>query len=362
MKKNIILALFALLFFSVISYAQDLDLIVPVPEDSTVIQEPAKKKGLIQWFKRWRDNTLRAGIDTNYIQIPKQKWLVTTGFKTSRSTSQIYWPNATEMADEGNPGHIFDNFESAIYKYTSKPTLAVSIGLAYKGFGLTISPKIVNTNKAKGLDIGLGLTGVTFGGDFTVRMLFDYDSEGNEYLLANSSLSAYYVLNHDKYNMSAAFSQSVLQKKSAGSVIFATQLGFSAIDAVETKYNSIRNGSYGTFGMWSIGVGYGYNFVFAQSRCLIHASYIPAFMILQGSRYGMYDPNDPEKKNRFVRSDDAFAIPYAHMARFAFYYTWRDRYIFGGSLQDSHYGWEHSETRPNFASEWTAQLFFKFRF
>lgn len=350
MKKRTILAVFALFSLCAISSAQELDVTIP---------DPAKpKRGLIGWFKDWRDSSLIAGRDTSYISVPSRKWMITTGLKSNSSAFSIYWPSATEMAEQGNPGKIFDNFDSYTYHYTAKPTLGIAIGLAYKGFGLTISPKVINKEKGKGLDIGLGLTGTTFGGDIAFKGLFDSDGEGNDYFLASASLSGYYVLNNKKFNLTAAFSQSVMQKKSAGSVILATRLGFSSLVAVETPTDEIKDGAYGTNGTWSLGAGYGYNFVFAQSHFLIHASYIPMFMILQGSRYGYYDDLG---NHSYVKSKQNFVIPYSHMARFAFYYTWRDRYLIGGSLQDSHYGWKYAEKQPNAGTEWTALLFFKFR-
>jgi len=356
-----------LMLGSICCRAQEADLSVPdilnVTDTQDTLSQTKQKKGLIKWFVNWRDKSLVSGCDTSYIIVPKKKWTATTGLKSTGNAFRIYWPTSLEMAMKGNPGKIFSE-NSYIFEHKTIPTLGVSIGLCYKGFGLTVSPKVINNNKEKGLDIGLGLTGTTLGGDVALKYLFDTDQDNNSYFLLAGSLSAYYVLNNKKFNMSSAFSQSVLQKKSAGSVVFATMLDFSSIISAHSNHSEIKDGSFALHSDWSLGVGYGYNLVFAQSKCLIHASYIPMLMILQNSTYGILKGNEQTQKleSESVKADKKYSIPYSHLARFAFYYTWRERYLVGGSLQDSHYGWANSDARPNYGMEWTASIFFKFRF
>lgn len=324
-------------------------------------EPPAQEKGLIAWFQRWRDDSLIGGRDTAYVSVPEKKWMVTTGLKSTQNEFQLYWPSQTDIDGKSDSEDLF-GMRNYIFKHQTKPTLGISIGLSYKGFGLTVSPKIINNNDRKGLDLGLGLTGTTFGGDVGVRALFDSDSKNNLFLLLTGSLSAYYVLNNRKFNMTAAFSQSVMQKKSAGSVIFATMLDFASLTAISlSSEDEHYNGNYGVHGNWAIGAGYGYNFVFAQSHCLVHASYIPMYMVLQGSEYGHISNEDVEKSEK-VRYGGILSVPYAHMARFAFYYTWRERYLIGGAVQDTHSGWIRSQLQPNASYEWTGTIFFKFRF
>lgn len=359
-----ILTISALLALGTLCRAQDTDLSFT---DTTAVSEAVsnqetevRKKGLIPWFQRWRDNSLIGGRDTAYVSVPEKKWMITTGLKTTQNGFQLYWPSKAEMTGEVDPEGLF-GMSNRIFNHETKPTLGISIGISYKGFGLTVSPKVINNNDRNGLDLGLGLTGTTFGGDISLKAQFDSDNRDNHLLLLNGSLNAYYVLNNRKFNMTAAFSQSVMQKKSAGSVIFATMLDFASIIAVSIspKNPQVTAGTYGMHGNWSIGAGYGYNFVFAQTHCLIHASYIPMYMFLQGSEYGLIKENDETEK---VRSDKRLTVPYSHMARFAFYYTWRERYLIGGALQDTHYGWLSSQRRPNASFEWAGTLFFKFRF
>lgn len=317
-----------------------------------------------QRIKHWRERTLLSSCDTDYIALPKYNWQATTGLKAGGSSLHLIWPGEYEMprnpiiSDDGKI-RMFKQNRMVLPLYDLINS-SVAIGLAYKGFGLTFGPKLYNPNKGRGWDLGIDFTGTRFGIDAGVRLLVKEDpNTKNDYLLLGATANLYCVINPGKFNLSAAYSQSVIQKKSAGSFI----VGASFL----TNYINLLGEGYGNQNSnISLGVGYGYNLVFLNGRVLIHASYIPMYMFGK-STWCFY--NDQAREESIKMPKDP-TFPYRHLARASANYTWKDRYLIGFNLYNAHYGISHNIKKevglnskyPQSANEWSAMIFFKYRF
>lgn len=119
-----------------------------------------------------------------------------------------------------------------------------------------------------------------------------FDFKGTQFtgLEVNTlSINAYYVLNHRKLSYPAAYNQSTIQKRSAGSVIFGCRydrqkmnfdykklpfalIGSDSTSSVLSNELKFSNLSYQDF---CISFGYAYNWVFARN-CLFAISATPA--------------------------------------------------------------------------------------
>ena len=93
---------------------------------------------------------------------------------------------------------------------------------------------------------------------------------------ANFFLSGYYVFNNHRFSYPAAFTQSYIQKRSAGSFIAGANLGFGQLTLGDSTQGTELYQVTNLF--FSLGVGYGYNFVLPH-HWLLHLSALPYIII-----------------------------------------------------------------------------------
>lgn len=166
---------------------------------------------------------------------------------------------------------------------------AASLGVSY---GWLTFSYTTNTNAPKDeggdTELMMNIYGRRFGMDFSyqyAKYLHGSAESGDTKVAVPDGLlemrlftaSSYWVLNPERFSYPAAFSQSYIQKKRAGSILFGTSLQWQEIRTPSSS--EVENGhlrlSHTTL---AVGVGYGYNFVFG--RWLLHVSAIPSLVCL----------------------------------------------------------------------------------
>ena len=185
-----------------------------------------------------------------------------------------------------------DKTQNIAFSPTMGNKLGVYFGWRWIFWGFTFDVDDLlgkNKDKVKKTEMSLNLYSSKFGvdlyyrktgSDFKIRSTSGFDFEqpaGNLYFDGLQSkikgLNAYWIFNHRRFSYPAAYSQSTNQRKSAGSFM----LGFSyskhniSFDYHKLpeeikgslnnslKFNSVKYSDY------SLGCGYGYNWVFAKN-------------------------------------------------------------------------------------------------
>ncbi len=95
-------------------------------------------------------------------------------------------------------------------------------------------------------------------------------------------VNAYYAFNHRRFSYAAAFSQSYLQKRSAGSWLASFSFMGSLIDISSDAERGIQPFDLNFYHL-GVGGGYGYNYVPAKGW-LIHLSGVPNIVVYDRSR------------------------------------------------------------------------------
>lgn len=212
------------------------------------------------------------GVDRRYIEAPERPWqLIVRG-------------NVSQTIVSMNTKGVIEGME-----YDAKPSLrtepAQYVGLwaGYRGYGLGYT---VNVGGDKGNYFTIGATGGSFG--INVR-IHSFDNSSPNLNLDSDILSdsnkdewrevklidpihvntliadGYYMFNGKKFSYAAAYDQSVIQKRSAGSLMAGLMYNYTNID-YSSKYNGdiiyLMEG-LGRVKLWqgSVGVGYAYNWV-----------------------------------------------------------------------------------------------------
>jgi len=223
-----------------------------------------------------------ADIDTDYVIRPATKWMLKGRFNFSGTT----------MKSQGTlKGQHFETELNADYKST------VSLGVGYLGLSLNVS---LNPKKLLGrysdFEMNFSSYGRRMGFDFSYHEAHTFtgwhemdaanriELSGDVLTLKTLNLSAYYCFNHRKFSYPAAFSQSYIQRRSAGSFLLAlsgqAQRGVAKSDPAFTlKMTNV-----------GIGGGYGYNYVPGKGW-LLHISALPT-LIVYTDRSIDYDGTD----------------------------------------------------------------------
>lgn len=147
--------------------------------------------------------------------------------------------------------------------------------------------------------LGVDLMYIRNTGDFTIRRTTGFSPETDEQVRGQHfdgmdaktvGFNAYYVFNHRRFSYPAAFAQSTVQRRSAGSFILGLNYLHQSVDFDHTRLPEelLRPGQDGTSGLfeemmvksvdynnYSLSVGYAYNWVFARN-CLLSVSVAPS--------------------------------------------------------------------------------------
>lgn len=227
----------------------------------------------------------RKNYDTTYISRPEHKWTLKLRPKVS-----LFAVRTETLGNEGEEGAMKIDL-------LSDPKAKLSFSAGYSGVTLSFSIKPEKFQKVKELDYEMRfdvytrkfgfeteLSQITtlegpFHLDFTgedTTVSFDLDLPEGFVTQTNFFLSGYYVFNHRRFSYPAAFTQSFIQKRSAGSFIAGANLGISEL----TVGDSTKNAELFNVANFyiSLGIGYGYNVVLPHNW-LIHVSAIPYLIV-----------------------------------------------------------------------------------
>ena len=225
-------------------------------------------------------------IDTLYITRPSTRWTLTgrinvSGAKLKMEGKQMGIPFRSEM--------------TADYKST------ISLGVNYLGVTLSMALNPAKLlGKYKDFEINLNSYNNRWGFDFIYQDARNFkgwhETEGQSRLelppevltLKSLNVNAYYAFNHRRFSYPAAFTQSYIQRRSAGSFLLAVS-GQGQRAKTKAQYESLLN-------VTNIGIGAGYGYNWVPSRYwLLHISSLPTFTVFSNTSLTVNDERIPLK-------------------------------------------------------------------
>ena len=250
------------------------------------------------------DSMSARGLDRNYIDAPEKPWqLIAKGNVNQTIVS---------MNADGN---ILGVDYSARPYLKTQPSQYVGFWAGYRGYGIGYT---VNVGGDKGSNLVFGATGGAYGVNVRIHS-FD---NSNPSINLNSELlteeeqktwddvqlidpihvrtviaDGYYMFNGKKFSYAAAYDQSVIQKRSAGSLMAGLMYNYTHID-----YATDVNGDLvylmhglGKVKLWqgSAGVGYAYNWVPARGL-LVNVMLMPMVTFVNKLKVFAYATNVSE--------------------------------------------------------------------
>lgn len=263
-------------------------------------------------------------VDTNYLKRPDLRW--TAKLSTKVSTSGVNIVSKT-----------YGNECTLDMRSNFKTTASLSV--AYSGLSLSFSANPAKLS-GKQYDWGINLIsyGNTIGADIMAlsakTMTGNMNLNGIDCKLGTDAiqqnsiyLNGYYAFNHHKFSYPAAFTQSYIQKRSAGSWLLTTSLYGNIIDSeIHSNIGRFYNINV------TLGGGYGYNWV-PSKRWLLHISCTPNFIVYSYSQLKLNEESISTKMQ----------FPEVHIAsRGAVLYN-MNRYFLGISMLFNYSGNGHTD-------------------
>jgi len=282
------------------------------------------------------------GIDTAYIMRPATKWTLTARMNESGATIQ------TEGIENGL--HFKSEMEA-----DRKATL--SVGVSYLGFTLSLALNPAQmTGKYRDYELNLNCYGRRFGFDVIYQDAKNFtgwhDQEGMERIelpadilsVKTLNVNAFYVFNNHRFSYPAAFSQSYIQRRSAGSFLLAVSGQGQQATLDWDQQTKLKMTNLG------IGGGYGYNYVPGKGW-LLHISALPTFIVYSHTSMTFGDTRVPLH----------YHFPEAIITgRGAVVYQWSNKFL-GMSMVYNFTGIGHKESLAVDNTKWRVRTFFGLR-
>ena len=259
--------------------------------------------GKLRHVQQILDNKARAKVDPRYIEVPEKPWRVILRYKET----------AVDV-DYENDFCFPEDKERLFWELCFEPPVAASVGFwaGYRGTGISYSQSLV---KNAGRYFSFSTTGAKYGFNFRLRRFstdevtfnakayHDGEMIGEQNIhdridapvwIRSTYVNGYYVFNGHHYSQAAAYNQSVIQRRSAGSLLAGATWYQSSFDlsAPENSLFMILSKKVGRIKMHqaNIGIGYGYNFVPFRGF-VINAMVMPTISVYNHVKVYKYDFN-----------------------------------------------------------------------
>jgi hypothetical protein len=276
--------------------------------DSVPAQKSKKTlMGRLRQVQEFLDVRARKKVDPNYIEVPEKPWRIM--LRNKESLVDVVYDN--RFSDPGSDDRLD-------WSMNFRPPVAASLGvwLGYRGTGVSFSIPLA---KSAGRNFSFTSTGAKYGFNFRLRrfstdeMTFSGKLYEEGEVIAESKeedsrmdapawirsvyVNGYYVFNGRRYSQAAAYNQSVIQRRSAGSFLLGATWYQSSLDYSD-KENSLmlffgNNVRRIKLHQANIGVGYGYNWVPCRGL-VVNAMAMPTISVYNRVKVYKYKCNiDP---------------------------------------------------------------------
>lgn len=297
-------------------------------------------------------NYHKVKYDTAYIGRPDARW--TIKYRGNLSGADMRTTSVTDGVQNRS-------------RVTADCRGTLSMAVAYRGLGLGVAVNPAKfAGKCKDFEYNLNSYSNRYGFDVVFLSSKTYhgykaaDAERIDIRKGQISQNAlnlnfYYAFNYRRFSFPAAFSQSYIQKRSAGSWMIG-----ASFDGSKTELSDmiIRLNEF------AVGAGYAYNLVIAR-HWLCHLSALPTMTIYSHDytkTLTSADEDNAPSATSTVRHDMKYHFPSAIITgRGAVVYSWRNK--FAGATAVYNYSVagdeDHLKVRRN---KWRVRMFFGFRF
>jgi len=257
----------------------------------------------VRQVQQYLDAAAMKKVDPRYIEVPEKPWRVVLRYKE----------NVVDV-DYSNTFEVPERNAYADWDLCFEPPVASSIGfwVGYRGTGISFSKSLA---KNAGRYFSVSTTGAKYGFNFRLRRfstsaatltsisyregeviekIEEKDDMPAPVWIRSAYINGYYVFNGRRYSQAAAYNQSVIQRRSSGSILAGAtwyQSSFDYSDDRNAGFMMISN-NVGRIKVHqaNLGLGYGYNLVPLRGL-VINAMVMPTISIYNRVKVYKYDSN-----------------------------------------------------------------------
>ena len=309
-----------------------------------------------------RDQQMRSKVDSV---------LAERYYKTPYDTNYVVRPEGkltlkVRINQTGNDFHakgtVNDIYSKADLRTSHKTTF--SVAAIYRGIGIGMA---VNPAKWKGIykDYEFNLN------YYSNRLSLDFSYQRSESLAGDiyrddnlqqmqsgditmkvANLAGYYTFNHRHFSFPAAFTQSFIQQRSAGSWLAGISYQGGSLKTSSGLKERNPNAPEVSIEIGHIGIGggYGYNWVLGK-KWLLHFSMLPTFVVYNRNKFTVNDERKHAKRMRFNMLFNE---------RVAIVHNFSSRYFAGATLVMNNSVFDDNMVVVN-QNKWRARAFFGMR-
>jgi hypothetical protein len=253
--------------------------------------------------QQYLDAKAKAKVDPHYIEVPEKPWRVMLRYKE----------NAVDV-DFTQSIDILATNEHSDWNLCFEPPIASSVGfwVGYRGTGFSFAKSLT---KNAGRYYSVSSTGAKYGFNFRLRRFNTQDAKFSATDYENGQttgkydtdvkmpspvwirsvyINGYYVFNGRRYSQAAAYNQSVIQRRSAGSFLVGAtwyQSSFDYADIKNALFMIIGHGIYRVkVHQANLGIGYGYNWVPLRGL-VVNAMAMPTVSVYNRVKAYKYETN-----------------------------------------------------------------------
>lgn len=280
----------------------------------------AQKKSFWKSVAAFLDSTNVKGVDPAYITLPDKPWALVLNSSVDKLSlevaSTMYMKSVVE--EEG--------MSEAMIRLQIKPPVTTSLGFwaGYRGVGAGYSLSLSGND---GFSFAMNLVSPSYGinlrinrfsfdkptvsmswnmngpggsGEETFDDAFVQDALSSPMQIGTLVLDGYWVFNKKRFSMLAAYDQTTIQLRSAGSLIAGLMFYYQKLDYDSPK-NLFLIQPFSNMGMMKvyqggIGLGYTYNWVPAR-RWVVNATAMPVLTLLNQVKTSNYELKYPDLEN-----------------------------------------------------------------
>ena len=309
-----------------------------------------------------RDQQMRSKVDSV---------LAERYYKTPYDTNYVVRPVGkltlkVRINQTGNDFHakgtVNDIYSKADLSTNHKTTF--SVAAIYRGIGIGMA---INPAKWKGFykDYEFNLN------YYSNRLSLDFSYQRSESLAGDiyrddnlqqmqsgditmkvANLAGYYTFNHRRFSFPAAFTQSFIQQRSAGSWLAGISYQGGSLKTSSGLKERNPNAPEVSIEIGHIGIGggYGYNWVLGK-KWLLHFSMLPTFVVYNRNKFTVNDERKHAKRMRFNMLFNE---------RVAIVHNFSSRYFAGATLVMNNSVFDDNMVVVN-QNKWRARAFFGMR-
>lgn len=287
--------------------------LVIVSSISVPVMAQGGLKGFFKKLGTKLDSMAVKGVDRRYIDAPKRPWQIILRGNISQTIVSMH-----------SEGYLEGETFSVNPHLKTTPSQYLGVWVGYRGYGLGYT---VNVGGDKGSNLTFGATGGSYGINVRIHSFenshptfnlnsqllteAEMDSWNNVMLTDPISVKTfmadgYYLFNGKRFSYSAAYDQSAIQKRSAGSLMVGFMYNYTRIDYASQSNGDLifMMGNLGKVKMWqgSLGVGYAYNWVPVRGL-LVNIMAMPMLTLVNKLKAYSYSTNMLELYNDPITHD-----------------------------------------------------------